>query len=198
MNRSTRIRLYAAALAAFALTASGAPAHAAQPVEAPAVPSTLEVPEGNRPWLVAHAIGTQNQVCLPRANGAGLGWTFYGPIATLYNDQDEQILTHFLSPNPDQGGAARATWQHSRDASAVWAVTHVDPVTVDPTAIPWLLLRVVGDEPGLDGGDKLSVTTFIQRINTVGGVAPSGDCAPLGAKLFVPYETDYVFYRADN
>ena len=58
-------------------------------------------------------------------------------------------------------------------------------------------LRAVGDEPGLDGGDKLTQTTFIQRVHTVGGVAPSTDCAPLGAKLFVPYETDYVFYRAD-
>ena len=190
----SRIRtlLFATGLAALAASASAAQ------IEAPPVPSTLEAPEGNRPYLVAHAYGTQNQVCLPRANGVGLGWAFYGPIATLYNDQDEQILTHYLSPNPDQGGAARATWQHSRDASTVWAVTHVDPVVVDPTAIPWLLLRVVGDEPGLDGGDKLTRTTFIQRVNTVGGVAPSGDCAPLGAKLFVPYETDYVFYRADN
>jgi hypothetical protein len=193
MNAKIQFLLSAAGLAALA---SIAPAAAAQ-VEAPAVPSTLEAPEGNRPYLIAHAYGTQNQVCLPRPNGVGLGWAFYGPIATLYNDQDEQVLTHYLSPNPDEAGTGRATWQHSRDASTVWAKTYVDPVTVDPTAIPWLLLQVVGSEGGRDGGDKLSVTTFIQRVNTVGGVAPATDCAPLGAKLFVPYETDYVFYRAD-
>ena len=197
MNASIRKFVYATGLAAFAAVANLAPARAAQPIEPPEVPPTLEAPEGNTPYLIAHAIGTQNQVCLPRTNGVGLGWTFYGPIATLYNPQDEQIATHYLSPNPDQSGAARATWQDSRDGSTVWATTHVDPVTVDPTAIAWLLLRVVGDEPGLDGGDKLTRTTFIQRVNTVGGVAPATDCAPLGAKLFVPYETDYVFYRAD-
>jgi hypothetical protein len=193
MKNQLKVTLFVAGLAVLAT----AGAVLAQPLEAPEVPPTLEVPEGNRPFLIAHATGTQNQVCLPRANGVGLGWTFYGPIATLYNDQDEQILTHYLSPNPDQAGAARATWQHSRDSSTIWAATHVDPVVVDPTAIPWLLLKVVGSEPGLDGGRKMMKTTFIQRINTVGGVAPATDCAPLGAKLFVPYETDYVFYRAD-
>ena len=44
-------------------------------------------------------------------------------------------------------------------------------------AIPWLLLQVVGAEPGPTGGDKLTGTTFIQRLNTSGGIAPSTGCA---------------------
>lgn len=39
-------------------------------------------------------------------------------------------------------------------------------------------------------------TTYIQRLNTSGGVAPSTDCPKVGDKLFVPYEADYFFYKA--
>jgi hypothetical protein len=45
----------------------------------------------------------------------------------------------------------------------------------------------------------LTATTFIQRVNTSGGVAPSTGCAAstdVGKQAFVPYTTDYYFYRA--
>ena len=45
--------------------------------------------------------------------GSGFVWVFVGPQATLFNDDDRQIMTHFLSPNPEEGDTARATWQHS-------------------------------------------------------------------------------------
>jgi Protein of unknown function (DUF3455) len=72
-----------------------------------------------------------------------------------------------------------------------------DPAFVDPHAIPWLLLRKVGDQDGPTGGRTLSVTTFIQRVNTVGGVAPATGCSrrkDIGKKAFVPYDADYFFY----
>ena len=65
-------------------------------------------------------------------------------------------------------------------------------------AIPWLLLRVVGDDPGPGGGTFFSGTTFIQRINTAGGKAPVTGCknaGDIGKKALVPYSTDYVFHR---
>lgn len=198
MIGSTKKSLFAVAVAVIAFTGN---AQAGQQIVPPDVPPQLEVEEGHVPFLVVHATGTQNQVCLPRANGVGLGWTFYGPIATLFNEQDEQVLTHYLSPNPDEAGTARAAWQHARDASTIWAMavesatSVTDPDYVAAGAIPWLKLRVVGRQAGPDGGDKMVKTTYIQRVHTVGGVAPATDCAPLGAKLFVPYETDYVFYR---
>jgi hypothetical protein len=158
------------------------------------VPANLEVPEGNRAYLMDHAVGTQNYICL----GADMPWTFIGPQATLFNDEAKQSITHFLSINPADG-QARATWQHSRDTSAVWAraiASSTDPAYVAPGAIPWLLLSVAGSQEGPTGGDKLSQTTFIQRVNTVGGSAPAGGCPAAGARAFVPYETDYVFYKA--
>jgi hypothetical protein len=77
--------------------------------------------------------------------------------------------------------------------------TTSDPVFVAPGAIPWLLLQVVGAEVGPTGGDRLSETTFIQRLTTAGGVAPTTGCAQavdVGRRALVPYTADYFFYKA--
>jgi hypothetical protein len=167
----------------------------------PSVPTDLHVSDDYRPYLVGHAIGTQNYVCLPNASG-GYAWVQYGPQATLFDDHGGQIATHFLSPNPDEAETPRATWQHSRDTSAVWAkqagIT-TDSTYVQPGAIPWLLLSVVGRSTGVEGGGRLTDTVYIQRLHTSGGVAPATGCAEatnVGAKSLVPYATDYYFYKA--
>ena len=57
---------------------------------------------------------------------------------------------------------------------------------------------MVGAEDGPTGGDKLSDTKFVQRLNTSGGLAPLTGCSSLadvGKKAFVPYTADYFFYR---
>jgi hypothetical protein len=194
-----RPSLYRAlAAAALALLPTALFAH---PVPVPDVPAILEVEPGHRPYLMGHAVGTQNYVCLPSTQTeSGVAWTLFGPQATLFDDRQRQTMTHFLSPNPDQADTPRATWHHSDDSSTAWAVKAQES-TVDPTAIPWLLLRIVGNEDGPTGGGKLSDTTFIQRINTVAGKAPATGCESagnLGAIRLVPYETDHVFYRAQR
>jgi hypothetical protein len=173
---------------------------AAADIVPPPVPPNLEVPAGNEAFLEGHAIGTQNYICLP--SEAGVAWTLVGPQATLFNRWDRQLITHFLSPNPDERDTPRATWQHSRDTSTVWAVaiaSSSDPNFVASGAIPWLLLQVVGAQPGPTGGDRLTETTFIQRVHTSGGVAPSTGCVEVtdvGQRAFVPYTADYFFYDA--
>src|SRR5215207_9093923 len=169
----------------------------AQPA-VPAVPTDLKVPAGHALFLRASATGTQNYICLP--TDSGFGWAFFGPQATLFKSKT-QIITHFLSPNPDEGGLPRATWQHSRDTSRVWGnavASSSDPIFVKPGAIPWLLLEVVGADRGPAGGTQLIETVYIQRIRTSGGVAPTTGCdeAPnVGAKALVPYKADYLFYQ---
>jgi hypothetical protein len=176
-----------------------------QPVHAdhvtpPSVPANIQVEAGNKAFLEGHAVGTQNYICLP--SDSGFAWTLFGPQATLFNDDDKQVITHFLSPNPDEKGTPRATWQHSRDTSTVWAMaieSSSAPAFVAPGAIPWLLLQVVGTQDGPTDGDKLSETTFIQRLNTTGGVVPSTGCTQstdIGKRAFVPYTADYFFYKA--
>jgi hypothetical protein len=175
----------------------GQPARAAIP--APQVPGDIRVPEGNVLFLATEAVGTQNYICLP--SGSGFAWTFVGPQATLFNAREAQITTHFLSPNPDEGGTPRATWQSSLDTSAVWAqaiVSSTDPNFVEPGAIPWLLLQVVGSQAGPNGGLLLTRTTYIQRVNTSGGVMPPTGCAEAadtGRRAFVPYGANYLFWR---
>ncbi|MBP1150183.1 DUF3455 domain-containing protein [Methylocaldum sp. RMAD-M] len=171
-------------------------------VTPPSVPADIQVPEGNEPFLKAHASGTQNYICLP--SDSGFAWTFFGPQATLFNRYNQQVITHFLSPNPFEKETSRVTWQHSRDTSTVWGqgiASSSDPAFVAPDAIPWLLVQVVGAQDGPTGGHALTPTTFIQRLNTVGGVAPSTGCAEptdVGQKALVPYKAEYFFYKPDE
>jgi hypothetical protein len=200
-NQKTRRILLGAcvvpALAAAFTVALPRPAHARR-VTPPPVPTTIQVPAGSKAFLEGHAVGTQDYICLP--SGSGFAWTFFGPQATLFNDGSEQIITHFLSPNPGDAGIPRATWQHSRDTSTVWAVSSIpstDSNFVAPGAIPWLRLQVVTRD-GPTGGSKLTPTTYIQRLNTAGGIAPATGCTlstDVGKKVLVPYTADYFFFK---
>lgn len=172
----------------------------ARPITPPAVPGDLVVSTEHKPFLVSHAVGTQNYICLPSSGTAPFAWILFGPQATMFDERDRQIATHFLSPNPDETGTPRATW-HAQDSSTVWAVRDTgstDAEYVEPGAIPWLRLRVVGMEPGTGDGDKLTETTWLQRINTSGGAAPPTGCtqaSDVGRVAMIPYAADYVFFK---
>ena len=175
----------------------------AQTIGEPDVPSDLVVPAGHVLFAKGSAIGTQNYMCLPV--GTSAAWKGFAPEATLFVPVlglHPQLATHFLSPNPDEDGLARPTWQHSIDSSKVWGKMYkmsTDPNYVEPGAIPWLLLEAAGKEAGPDGGTFMSQTAYIQRVNTSGGVAPpAATCTSgnIGALVLVPYTTDYYFYKA--
>jgi len=211
-NQATRRIIPTACATALAVAfAVSLPAHAVQ-VTPPPVPDNLKVDAGTHPFLVGHALGTQNYVCAPSANG--VAYVLFTPEATLYNDDGDQLITHFFSPNPDPrdpnksaavvaDGAIRATWVHSRDGSSVWAKVHTDDhgvsatFTPDKTAVAWVLLDKVGVEDGLTGGNILSKTTQVQRLSTTGGNPPDHGCdspSDLGHTAFVQYTADYFFY----
>jgi len=168
----------------------------------PQVPAKLMVEPGNEAFLVGHATGTQDYVCLP--SGAGFAWSLFTPEATLFDDDHRPIVKHYFGPNSLEGGTIRAAWQHYSDASTVWgraAQSSSDPKFVEAGAIPWLLVKVkdVGARAGPTGGRTLTDTSFIQRVNTKGGAAPGSGCGQLsdvGKRAFVPYSADYVFYES--
>jgi hypothetical protein len=185
-----------------ALTISLPHAARAQTVTVPPVPADLEVRDGSQPFLIGHAIGTQNYECQPSGPLGRVDWVLFTPEATLFDDDRGQLITHFFSPNPDEGNrVVRATWQDSRDTSVIWAravASSTDPAFVEENAVAWVLLQRAGSQAGPTGGTTLSVSTFVQRINTSGGVAPSTGCDALpdvGKKAFMPYTADYVFYK---
>ena len=59
----------------------------------------------------------------------------------------------------------------------------------NPNSIPLLRLRVLERE----GTGVFSPVSYIQRLNTVGGVGPTGACSG-GERESVPYTADYYFY----
>ena len=188
---------------ASAVAGIAAPAVHAQeslPITVPPVPDDITVPAGNKVFLVGHAVGTQNYVCLPSGND--FKFTLFTPRATLFGDDGTQLITHYFSPNTYEGDTIRATWQDSRDTSAVWAQatnSSSDPNFVAPGAIAWVLLQRVGSQDGPDGGDTLTGATFVQRLSTSGGVAPATGCTTsndVGRQAFVPYTADYFFYTS--
>jgi hypothetical protein len=144
----------------------------------PVVPGKIQVADGNKVFLVGHAVGVQIYSC------NGVAWGFVAPRANLYDDQGKLIITHFGGP----------TWQ-AMDGSRVVGQL-VDFVTVDPTAIPWVLLSA-STTAGPDG-DRLVATTFVQRIATTGGLAPpAADCnaTTAGTVAEVPYTADYYSWK---
>jgi hypothetical protein len=163
-----------------AATASAGPAPQTQPGD-PLDPRTY-APE-SKLFLVVHAIGVQKYTC--QANGT---WLFTDPEATLYQTTGtlQPIGTHFLN-----FATGLPVWQLD-DGSSVEAARTVT-VAVGAENIPWLLLQTVATTAGPDG-DRLTPTTWVQRLNTSGGVA-TGTCS-LGAQLAVPYTADYFFWKA--
>ena len=184
-------------------------------------PSVLITPpQGHSSFALGHATGTQGYICLPTSPGASTAsWTVKGarPEATLFQSlfgHDFEIVTHFLSPDTNPNKAApnplpfgSATWQSSLDSSKVWAqVANSIPPGSDAScpnvgSIACLLLESIGSEEGPNGGTLLSKTTYIQRLNTNGGSAPTDGCftsADVGNQRLVPYTADYVFFRKDR
>ena len=165
----------------FAAGASARPAPQTAPGD-PLDPRTY-APD-SRLFLVVSAVGVQKYTC--QANGT---WLFTDPEATLYKTTGvpKPIGTHFLN-----FATGRPVWQ-LKDGSSVEAARTVT-VSGGTGNIPWLLLQGVATTPGSDG-DRLASTTWVQRLNTSGGVAPEGTCIP-GDQIEVPYSADYFFWRA--
>jgi len=174
----------------------------AQNVTPPPVPGKLQVEEGNEAFLIGHAFGSQDYVCA--ASGSGVAFVLTTPEAVLFDNPARRVINHFFSPNPIEGGTIRATWQSTRNSSVFWgkldkaATFDTDPDFVARDAIAWLLLSRAGVLEGSGNGDDLAAATFVQRVNTVGGLAPSIGCnspEDIRKTALVPYEADYVFYR---
>jgi Protein of unknown function (DUF3455) len=184
MKATDRLFLFAVVLALFAIAAAGA---SAWPRPATAPGDTLDprtyAPE-SRLFEVVHAEGVQKYTC--QANGT---WLFTDPEATLYKTTgaEKPVGTHFLN-----FATGRPVWQ-SKDGSSVEAARR-ETESAGAGNIPSLLLQAVATSVGPDG-EILAGTTWVQRLNTSGGVAPAGTCTP-GNQIAVPYSSDYFFWRA--
>lgn len=175
-------RSFIAAAAVFFST----PAPAEEPAPAAScageLPPQLVVPDGNQLAFALEAEGEQVYACA--ANGAGFGWAFQAPQARLAEASGSAGGTHYAGP----------TWESPDGSKVVGA--KLEAVTPDAAAVPWLLLRATSHA----GGGRMGEVTFVQRIRTSGGNAPSTGCdAPhAGSVARVPYRALYCFYRSET
>lgn len=141
---------------------------------------SIQAPAGNEVSFHAYALGVQ----VYKWNGTA--WVFVEPVANLYADKGfhGQIGTHYVGP----------TWESNSGSRVVARRVVNTGCTPDANAIPWLLLETVTtDGPGI-----FNTTTFVQRVNTTGGIAPAVPGTTVGEEARVPYTAEYYFYRAAN
>jgi hypothetical protein len=138
----------------------------------------LQVPAGNKVAFHVYGVGVQIYTW------TGTSWSFVSPEAVLYADSGEHDVVGFHFAGP--------TWESLSGSEVVG--TAIQSSTPNPDAIPWLLLEAVSHV----GHGIFQSVTFIQRLDTVGGTAPTipGDFP--GQVARVPYTAQYFFYRADH
>jgi hypothetical protein len=150
--------------------------------ELPAQCGSIQVEEGNKLAFHAYAKGVQ----IYKWNVVTQKWDLFGPQASLYAEENYhgEIGIHYVGPK----------WE-SKSGSKVQAQRVLGTgCTPDPTAIAWLLLKQVSTE----GNGIFSKVTFIQRVNTTGGLPPSTPGLVDGEIMESAYTAEYYFYRAEN
>ena len=151
-----------------------------QPPVLPAGCELLAPPAGHEVAFHVYAVGVQ----IYRWNGTS--WGFVAPEAGLFASRNYRGLvgSHYGGPK----------WESNSGSLVVSSGTTAIPCTPDPTAIPWLRLTAISSSgPGIFDG-----VTYIQRINTVGGLRPTEPGTEIGQEARIPYTTEYYFYKPVN
>jgi len=161
---------------------SAGPAHGA---EAP--PSTLysmfhrplqAPPSGAVEALRLNGQGMQIFRC--ESQSAGLRWSYRLPEAELRDAKGDVVVHHGVNLSFEHVDGSRLVGE---------VVDHVPSPNAD--SLPWLLLKTRGY-----GDGALAAITYVERINTVGGMPPAS-CEPaqLNEVLRVPFSAQFVFFR---
>ena len=179
-----RLFLILANLVTFTLIGSLTESTSAQgtPTTSEDVPANLAPPAGSTLIFELAARGVQIYTCAAKPDDAtAFVWTFTAPEAELFNQPGEVVGTHFAGP----------TWQ-GLDGSAVIGMVRERADSPDAGSIPWLLL----DAKDHQGSGVFSTIAQIQRLDTIGGVAPTEGCDKdhAGDEVREPYQATYAFY----
>lgn len=148
------------------------------------LPDAVKVPAGHVVAMETHATGELTYECKDKANMPGqVEWTFVGPKATLADRHGKAVGTYYGPP---------ATWQ-AADGSKV-SGTQVAVAPSGPGNIPFQLVKA---NPAVNPGAMMDIS-FIQRVALQGGAAPATGCSAdtRGQRTVVPYQGDYIFYKA--
>jgi hypothetical protein len=177
MSRTLRLAPFAAAAVLAACAAAG-------PKPTPptvAIPGSLDAPGKQVLVRTLWADGVQIYECRKAADASFPDWVFVAPEANLKDANGVLLGRHYAGPS----------WEAS-DGSKVVGVVKAKADAINPHAIPCLLLETHSTgKPGL-----FAKITAIQRVATVGGVAPESGCgtATIGKQERVPYTAQYAQY----
>jgi len=148
------------------------------------LPDAVKAPAGHAVWMETAAAGDITYQCRAKKDMPGqFEWVFVGPDAGL-KDRRGQLAARYFGPP--------ATWE-STDGSRLTGTQ----VAVASNGNTNITLQLVKANPAAGPGVMQGVS-YIQRVATVGGIAPSAPCgaATEAATQRVPYQADYIFYRA--
>ncbi len=147
------------------------------------LPAAVQVPAGNKVAMETVGVGEITYQCSAKKDMADqFEWVFVGPDAKLNDRSGKQIGKYYGPP---------ATWENM-DGSKLTGTQ----VAVSPSAPGNIPNQLVKANPAMGSGAMTGVT-YIQRVNTMGGVAPSMACTAgnMGSKQIVKYQSDYIFYK---
>ena len=142
-------------------------------------PATVAVPENLKPGaneslaMIVPAKGVQIYEC--RAGQ----WAFVAPEADLFNAKGQKIGRHYAGPQ----------WE-ATDGSKIVGAVKARADAPEMSSIPWLLLGT----KSTGGQGAFSNVTSVQRVSTVGGIAPARDCGEDGTRARMSYTADYYFF----
>ncbi len=144
----------------------------------------VKVPAGHKVALQTVGIGEILYECRAKKDMPGqFEWAFVGPDAVL-KDRSGQPVGRYYGPP--------ATWE-SNDGSKVTGAQ----VAVAPAGTGNIPYQLVKANPATGMG-AMTQTTYIQRVATQGGVAPTEQCdmGKAGSRQKVRYQADYIFWKA--
>jgi hypothetical protein len=150
----------------------------------PTVPEAIAVPAGSALLFSRHAVGVQVYEC---QNGQ---WALRAPRALLIEPQSNE-LTGIHYGGIDRGLTLGPWWESLADGSRIRGAKTGEAPSPNAHSIPLLRLAVMERQ----GSGVFTPVSLIQRLNTMGGVAPTGKCQS-GKQRSVPYAADYYFYAA--
>jgi hypothetical protein len=144
------------------------------------VPEGIDPPANATLDVAFMATGVQIYACSAAKAGDAPAWVLDGPHAVLNAGRDVAGI-HFAGP----------IWQ-ALDGSSIKGAKLASADAPKDGAVPWLLLSATPS-----GFGTFEKVTHVQRLDTEGGKAPSEGCDAqhLGAKVLVPYRSNYFFYR---
>ncbi|RJP67776.1 MAG: DUF3455 domain-containing protein [Comamonadaceae bacterium] len=179
MKQARPLKPLATVLAGIGLM--GLVACAAGPAPSGAVPPALDPGQSVRALTTVSATGVQVYECRAVAGTTTPAWTFVAPEAELFDQRGRPVGRHGEGPY----------WQ-GLDGSRVVGSVRARADAPVPGAIPWLLLAT----RSTGSAGVLSPVSFIQRLHTEGGVAPTGGCdaASIGRQTRVGYRADYRLF----